>query len=204
LRMIQSNPETFGQGRSETGQILDLYYTLAWNVPLALVLAGFPSRRSIRDVLRRLGVASISPRTILLLIVCAAGLVGVSLVLDGLIGRIWALTGWPRTNEEAVTKLFGAAISPIGAISVALTAGIGEELLARGVLQPRFGWLLPNLAFAATHAFQYGADSLLSVFIVGSLLAAVRARWSTTGSMTVHGLYDFILVVLALIDGSGS
>jgi membrane protease YdiL (CAAX protease family) len=204
LRLIENSPDTFGQSRSATGQILDLYYSLLWNVPLAFVMAGFPGRRMLRAGLLRLGVVPIPLQRLPVLVLCAGGLVLLSLGFDAVIGRVWELTGWPRTNEELVNRLFGAAISPVGAVSVALTAGIGEELLARGLLQPRFGWFLPNLAFAATHAFQYGGDSLLSVFVIGSVLAAVRARWNTTSSMVVHGLYDFILVVLTLVGGPGS
>ena len=53
-------------------------------------------------------------------------------------------------------------------------------------LQPRFGWLLPNLAFTASHAHQYGPDALLSVFVLGAVLAGIRARWSTSLSIVAH------------------
>src|SRR5205823_282716 len=95
------------------------------------------------------------------------------------------------------------AMSPAGAASAAVTAGLGEELMARGLLQPRLGWLLPNLAFAATHAFQYGPDGLVSVFVIGAALALVRARRNTTGSALVHGSYDFALFVGSLLHAPG-
>ena len=198
LRLLERNPE-LGQDRSEIGQILDLYYGLAWNIPLALVMAGLPGRRSLKQASSRLGVLPLRAKDLLALAGCTAGLVVVAIALGALIPALWNALGWRQTDAEAVNRLFGAAISPVGAVSVAISAGVGEELIARGVLQPRFGWFLPNLAFAATHAFQYGSDSLLTVFVIGAGLAAVRARWNTSASMLVHGLYDFTLVVLTLL-----
>jgi hypothetical protein len=69
----------------------------------------------------------------------------------------------------------------------------------RGALQPRLGLLLSNLFFVSLHAFQYGFDALLSVFIVGLVLGIVRARSNTTTSSIVHGLYDFILVMISAL-----
>jgi uncharacterized protein len=198
LILIQRNPE-YVESRSATGQILDLYYGLAWNIPLALVMAGAPGRRNLRGALERLGVRGLRAKEIPALLACTMGMVALAIILDAVIPPVWSALGWRQTDAEAVNRLFGATISPIGAVSVALSAGVGEELLARGLLQPRYGWLLPNLAFAATHAFQYGTDSLLSVFVIGAVLAAVRARWSTSGSMVAHGLYDFTLVGLSLL-----
>src|SRR5215216_7473584 len=71
-------------------------------------------------------------------------------------------------------------------------AGLGEELMMRGVLQPRFGWLLPNLAFTAAHALQYNLDALVGVFVAGAVLALMRARWSTSEGIVAHALYDLV------------
>ncbi|MCX7861282.1 MAG: hypothetical protein N2385_14415 [Chloroflexus sp.] len=38
---------------------------------------------------------------------------------------------------------------------IGVTAGLGEELGVRGVLQPRLGIWLSNLFFTSLHAFQY-------------------------------------------------
>jgi membrane protease YdiL (CAAX protease family) len=87
----------------------------------------------------------------------------------------------------------GAALTPVGAFVAAIAAGLGEELMMRGVLQPRFGWLLPNLAFTAAHALQYNLDALVGVFVLGAILALVRARWSLTEGIIAHALYDLVL-----------
>ncbi|MDQ5852454.1 MAG: CPBP family intramembrane metalloprotease, partial [Chloroflexota bacterium] len=99
----------------------------------------------------------------------------------------------------AFDRLLGAAISPAGAVLIGITAGLGEELAVRGVLQPRLGILLSNLFFTSLHAFQYSFDGLLSVFIIGLILGIVRARSNTTTSSIVHGVYDFVLVMISAL-----
>ena len=83
---------------------------------------------------------------------------------------------------------------------IGVTAGLGEELIFRGVLQPRMGILLANVLFTAMHAAQYNFDALTSVFIVGLLLGCVRKLTNTTTSAVIHGLYDFILILMATYE----
>jgi uncharacterized protein len=137
----------------------------------------------------------------LLVGVAAAGVLWVvGTAMDELTYTVWGAAGWPRTNPELIEQLMGVAMSPLGAIVASVAAGVGEELLMRGVLQPRFGWLLPNVAFTAAHAFQYNLDALVSVFVLGAILAAVRARWSTSEAIIAHGLYNLVLFLGGSID----
>jgi membrane protease YdiL (CAAX protease family) len=99
--------------------------------------------------------------------------------------------------------MMGVAFSPLGALVAATAAGLGEELMMRGVLQPRFGWLLPNLAFTAAHALQYNLDALVGVFVLGAILALVRARWSTSEAIVAHALYDLVLFLGGSFDPGG-
>jgi membrane protease YdiL (CAAX protease family) len=82
---------------------------------------------------------------------------------------------------------------------IGVTAGLGEELAVRGVLQPRLGILLPNLLFASLHALQYNFEGLLSVFLVGLILGLIRRRTNTSTSAIVHGAYDFWLIMLTVV-----
>jgi membrane protease YdiL (CAAX protease family) len=187
LLLLVEHDESFTLGnRTPTGQILDLYYTLAWTIPLAILAAGAPVRRTLRAAFGRLGLLRLGWRDPPILAAVALGLVLLAFAVDGALARIWEQAGWPRTDADLVERLFGATISPAGAVGVAVSAGVGEELIARGLLQPRFGWFLPNLAFAMAHAFQYGPDGVLSVFLTGAALAWVRARWNTTAAAFTH------------------
>jgi membrane protease YdiL (CAAX protease family) len=193
LRMVTADPDVFTRDRSSSGPLLDQAYNLAWMIPLALLLVGVPLRRTLREALVRLGVRRLGVRGLLVGVCGAAALWVVGTALDQATFWLWGVMGWPRTDPELVDRLMGAALSPLGAFVAAIAAGLGEELMMRGVLQPRFGWLLPNLAFTAAHALQYNLDALIGVFVAGALLAFVRARWSTSEGIVAHTLYDLVL-----------
>jgi membrane protease YdiL (CAAX protease family) len=99
------------------------------------------------------------------------------------------------TDEEAIKELFGFTAGPVGAIVAAVVAGFGEELVFRGVLQPRLGIFLPALMFAAVHALQYNFDALLQVLFLGVVFGLIRKRTNTTTSAIIHGGYDFVLLL---------
>jgi membrane protease YdiL (CAAX protease family) len=92
-------------------------------------------------------------------------------------------------------------ITPIGAVVIGVTAGLGEEAAVRGILQPRLGIVLSNLLFTGVHAFQYGFDALLVVFALGVVLGIIRRRTNTTVACITHGTYDFILVMFSALSG---
>lgn len=200
LQIADMDPEFFSRDRSASGQMLDLVYDLAWTIPLALLLVGVPLLRTFREALGRLGVRPLGVRGLVIGVAAAGVLWVVGTAVDLGTVWVWGVTGWPRTDPELVDRLMGVALSPMGAVIAALAAGLGEELMMRGVLQPRFGWLLPNLAFTASHALQYNLDALISVFVLGAILAAVRARWSTSEAIVAHGLYDLVLFLGGSVD----
>jgi membrane protease YdiL (CAAX protease family) len=200
LLMVEEDPEYFTRERSASGQLLDQVYNLAWTIPLALLLVGVPIRRTVREAFSRLGVRQLGFRGWGVGIGAAAVLWVAGTVMDQVTYWLWGVAGWPRTEPELVNLMMGAALSPVGAVVAAIAAGLGEELMMRGVLQPRFGWLLPNLAFTAAHALQYNLDALLSVFVLGALLALVRARWSTSEAIVAHTLYDLVLFLGGTLD----
>jgi membrane protease YdiL (CAAX protease family) len=194
-----------GTGRSALGQNLDLVYTALWAMPLVLVGAGFPLRRSFRQALARLGVGLLRRSDVPTLLGLTLGLLVVGIGMGVVTDRVWTWAGWGSTDGALVQRLFGApAASPLGIICIGLSAGLTEELLVRGLLQPRLGWLLPNVAFAAAHAFQYGADGVLTVFVIGAVQAGIRARWNTTAAVMTHSLYDTALLLAALVGVPGT
>jgi membrane protease YdiL (CAAX protease family) len=104
---------------------------------------------------------------------------------------------------SAFSDLLKGVTNPLGAILIGVTAGIGEEMAFRGLLQPRIGLVFANLLFTSMHAFQYGFDAMLSVFIVGTILGIVRARTNTSTSAIVHGVYNFTLVMMSVLALTG-
>ena len=197
LEMVEAMPEVAeGAGGNE---LLAMVYGFAWTLPAGLMAVGFPVVRTLGQTLQRLGLVRPTGRQVIGALVLAVLMVGGAWLLDAGISRVWQALGWPRTDTAAFERLLGGAISPLGAVVIGVTAGVGEEMVVRGALQPRLGILLSNLFFASLHAFQYGFDGVLSVFVIGLILGVVRARSNTTTSSIVHGVYDFILVMIAAL-----
>lgn len=174
-----------------------LVYTLVWQVPGAIVAVGYLIRRNIAQALSRLGMVRPTLRQVLVGIGLALLLVVAASALDWLIGQVWAAMGWARTDGEAFEEMLAFAINPLGAVVIGVVAGLGEEISVRGVLQPRLGILLSNLFFTSLHALQYSWDGVLSVFLIGLVLGVIRKRSNTSTSAIVHGMYDFVLVMMA-------
>jgi hypothetical protein len=179
---------------------LDLFYQLVWYIPTAIVAAGWPVARRFGAALHRLGMVRPTRNQVGGAIIAGIGLAIVAtFVLDPAIGWLWEAFGWPRINMAAFGNILTGIVNPVGAALIGITAGIGEEMAVRGLLQPRIGLVAANFVFTAFHAAQYGPDALLSVFLIGLVLGVIRARSNTTTSAIVHGVYDFVLVMAAVV-----
>ena len=178
---------------------VDLVYQFIWTIPATLVAAGWPIVRKLSGTLVRLGMVLPSLRQVLFGVGAGVALAGVAIfALDPGVNSLWKSLGWEPTDVRAFEKLLSQLITPLGAVLIGVTAGVGEEMAVRGLLQPRIGLIAANLVFTAFHAFQYGVDALLSVFIVGLVLGLIRARTNTSTSAIVHGVYNFVLVMTSV------
>jgi len=185
------------QPLSTTDQLLMQVYSVLWIGVLVLFGCGWPVLATARDAVARLGLGPLRRRDIAMLVGVTAATIGVGIVLDFLNRGLLGWLGLPMTDPTVVTRLVPAAATPVGALVIAACAGASEELMFRGWLQPRLGWLLANIGFVAAHAFQYGLDGLVAVFVLGAIMAFVRWRWNTTASIGVHFTYDAVLFLLA-------
>ncbi len=190
-------------GRDDAGQIRDLLYGLVWTIPATILAVGYGISRDLPSALQRLGLVRPSLRQVGAAVLIALLLVGAVQLIGMGVAWLWGLLGWPVSDDEAFSQLIGFAINPLGAVVIGVTAGLGEELAVRGVLQPRLGLLLSNLFFMSLHALQYGWDALLIVFVVGMVCGVVRKRSNTSTAAIVHGVYNFTLIMLAA-SGIGS
>jgi membrane protease YdiL (CAAX protease family) len=186
-------------GRGDGGMLRDTVYGLVWMIPGAIVAVGYAVRRDLRAALARVGLVRPTWRQVLAGLALAVALVLAVQILSAGIDWLWSAMGWPKTDEKAFGNLLSFAMSPLGAVVVGVTAGLGEELAVRGVLQPRMGILLSNLFFTSLHALQYNWDALLVVFVVGLALGLIRRRTNTTTSAITHGTYDFLLILAGVL-----
>lgn len=155
---------------------------------LALLGVGLFTRRSLREVVIRLGVV----RPAAWQVVAAIAVAGLFLAVSQGAQELQRQLDPALADRLAhATAHYYASIDGWLAISViALGPGIAEEAFFRGALQPRLGVWLAALAFAAVHT-QYAltVDTLL-VFALGAGLGLVRRRLNTTSAMTAHAAYN--------------
>ncbi len=200
VRIIGSEELNAGDLSSDA-QLRSQIYGLIWTIPAAFLAVGFGIRRNLSATMLRLGLVRPTFNQVISGLGIGLGLAGLITLILPLMDSIWQTFGWPTTDHEAFSELMAFAISPIGALVIGVTAGLGEELAVRGVLQPRLGILLSNLFFVSLHAFQYHWDGLLVVFAVGMICGLVRKYTNTTTAAIVHGVYNFVLIMLEVIAG---
>ena len=101
--------------------------------------------------------------------------------------------------EELNDLLLGEIDSVGDWLLLAVAAGIGEEILFRGALQPVLGIWVTSLLFAIVHT-QYGLSvATVLIFIVGYVLGIIRRRQNTTVAILLHAAYNFLLGLGALL-----
>jgi len=123
------------------------------------------------------------------LAVAAAGLAAVSGLNLGMewIERTRFHALWLR--DQDMVKLIAGDMSVAAAVVLGISAGVGEEILVRGALQPRVGLVWASLLFAAAHV-QYTWFGMLTIVLLGLTLGVVKNRANTTTAIVVHVLYD--------------
>ena len=185
----------------QSGTSPSLWLIVATNQLPFLVVAvagvGLFVRRTPRQTLERLGLYWPGWRWIAGSAVVAVVLVVFGVFFDVLINKL--TPDQSRSINEVSQQLLSNVTSPGAAIFLALAAGIGEEILFRGALQPRLGVVAAALLFAVLHT-QY-AISLASVeiFILGLALGWLRKRAGVTGAIIAHAGYDLILLMIPFV-----
>ncbi|MGH7846943.1 MAG: CPBP family intramembrane glutamic endopeptidase [Candidatus Binatia bacterium] len=166
----------------------DPIISLLTDIPLALAGVGFLMRRDLKQSLVRLGFVPITLREFV-----QAVAVTVPLVLGVVLFEFAEEVFFPEIHAlEDRFPLEFANVSPLlGIPALSLAAGVGEEAVFRGALQPRFGILLTSLLFAALHV-QYQLPGMILIFGIGVILGIMRNRKSTTFTACVHMVYDII------------
>ncbi|MDK2917148.1 MAG: hypothetical protein PWR25_1705 [Euryarchaeota archaeon] len=174
-------------------------YTLFWTLIGSFFIAGVFIRRTGRETLERLGLVRPTVKEVTFAVGAGLVLVAVFHFIDLALAMLVGALGLPVTDMEAVNLLFAGTLTLPGIIVASVAAGFGEEVSIRGLLQPRFGILLPALLFASLHAFQYSWDGLISVFLAGILFAYIRQYTNTTTSAITHTVYDLVLFSMMMV-----
>jgi membrane protease YdiL (CAAX protease family) len=103
--------------------------------------------------------------------------------------------GTAQKVQAANQHLFGQLGNPVGIATIALSAGICEEALFRGAMQPRLGLLWTAIVFTTVHT-QYGLSlDAVAVLILAIGLGLVRRATNTTTSTVCHVVYNTLVGV---------
>lgn len=96
--------------------------------------------------------------------------------------------------EDTMEQMTSGLQNPIGALFIGLSAGIGEEVLFRGAVQPRYGIVIAALFWTALHVQYDLSFVLLGLFGVGVILGLERRYFGTTAAIITHAVYNMIAV----------
>lgn len=189
-----TGPVELGEGESGAlaGNAGWLILTMLTFIAVAYASVGYRIYRTGHDATNRLGLQVPSLRTI-----------GISLAfvipcfVVSTIGSLLTVAFQPDivdNVEETMDQITNGLQNPVGALLIGLTAGIGEELLFRGAVQPRFGIAIAALLWTSLH-FQYEFSFILvGLFGVGVLLGLQRKYFGTTSAIVTHAVYNMIVV----------
>lgn len=166
---------------------------------LAVLGVGWLTRRDWVAVKRRLGLHW--PRRVDWL---AGVATAISLHLFvALAMALWQAVAEPSAFESQVSGargLFEALSSSLllGGL-LAMVAGMSEEILFRGALQPVFGTLISSLLFVGLHSLVAFTPAAAMLLVVSLGFGLLRARVSTTAAIIAHAAYNAIPFVLVAL-----
>ncbi len=193
--------ELFPTGRLSPGTI---FISQVPFLIVAVLGVGLGVRRNLRQTLSRLGYGPITVRQLGIVAVFVLGALALSFLSDALFAYLQP--DLYRTVGNLSSSLFNTqGLSPVSAVLFALLlgvgAGLGEETLFRGAIQPVLGILPASLLFASMH-IQYGPSVLLGyIFLLAIGLGLLRRYINTTASFIAHAAFNALGVMLAYSFG---
>lgn len=192
---LLSNPEVLG----DMGGV-DVTIGLLWAQALGMILLTFAGvglfiRRDWRATFERLGLQRLTLKHLGIAVAAVIGLylfqVAVSLAWQAL-----DPTGFAQINDASNLLLGDVSGSLAGALTIGLAAALGEELIFRGAVLPRFRLLVTSILFTILHS-QYGFSPAVGlIFVIALVLGVLRYRTSLTVCILVHFGYNFVSVVV--------
>jgi membrane protease YdiL (CAAX protease family) len=173
-------------------------------VILALLGVGAGIRRGPRETLARLGYGPISFMHVGIIVMFIVVAFALSVATDSLFSQLQPDL-YRRVGEVSRTLFDPKGLSLLAAVLYALLigvgAGLGEETLFRGAVQPVFGIPATSILFASMHV-QYGPSLLLGyIFLLSIGLGLLRRYVNTTASFLAHAGYNTLSILAAYLFG---
>ena len=169
-------------------------------VVVAVLGVGAGIRRSPRETLARLGYGPISLMHVGIIALFIVAAFALSVATDAVFSQVQPDL-YREVGEVSQTlfnpKGMGLVPAVLFALLIGVGAGLGEETLFRGAVQPVFGIPATSVLFASMHV-QYGPSLLLGyIFVLSIGLGLLRRYINTTASFLAHAGYN-TLGILAL------
>ncbi|HLU37575.1 MAG TPA: CPBP family intramembrane glutamic endopeptidase [Thermomicrobiales bacterium] len=163
---------------------------------LAYIAVGYRNYRNGEEATARLGLWKPTQQEVIV------GLVAVipAFILS-MIGSVLTGVLQPEVVDrlgENIDNLTAGVQNPLGALLLGLSAGIGEEVLFRGALQPRFGIFLTTLLWVLLHTQYELTWVMLGLALMGILLGYIRNRYGTVAAIITHATYNALVVLLQM------
>lgn len=137
---------------------------------------------------------------------------GLPLLFQVLLGIAFAAVYWVasmlgarfiasrRSTQQIADNYRRLDLSGLNPLWMALAAGIGEELLFRGALQPLLGIWITSVAFVLVHIRAYRLDALnrrvllqsLSIFVISVALGYIAIYAGLLTAILVHAGMDVV------------
>ena len=199
ISAIQTGPADVGNGNSQglTDNLFWLILNAATFVAIAYVAVGYRIHLTGDESTRRLGLSMPSLRTIGISVAMV-----IPCFVMSMIGSALTVAFQPNVVdnlEETMEQMTNGLDNPIGALFIGLSAGIGEEVLFRGAIQPRYGIVIAALFWTTMHV-QYDISFVLAgLFGVGILLGLQRKYLGTSSAIITHALYNMLVVGIQII-----
>lgn len=173
-------------------------------VAAALLGVGWLTRRDWKGTLERLGLTKPSLRDLSLSITFIAIIFGIG-IAGSLAGMVLGQEKGPLDTKGDPTIEALGGVTVITAIIYAFGAGISEEILFRGAMQPRFGIILTSIVFALMHIQYFNASivsnaiSIISLGMISVALGYERKMANTTACIITHSIYDLVLFLMVAL-----
>ena len=158
---------------------------------------GFVVRRDWPALVERLGLRPLSRRQVVRAIAWVAPLVA----LQWGAGALWLLLA--PDQVELFETVQGTLLADIDSwwewLLLAVATGIGEEILFRGAIQPRFGLWPTVILFTIAHTQYAFSPATAVIAILAYILGRLRQQHGTFMTILVHGGYNLVLGMMALM-----
>jgi membrane protease YdiL (CAAX protease family) len=105
----------------------------------------------------------------------------------------WLTDGVRTVYRDTIVPLF-RGLSPWGAVVIGAAAGVGEEWMFRGIVQPLAGLTIASVTFGLAHV---GGTRMLPFGVWAAMMGAIMGGLALvtgglTAPMVAHGVYDVL------------